>query len=106
MARCLQESRRVLPRARSPTHFRFSVGGECDSQRTNESLAGHVSRQMLEHYSPIRSQEKQAAIRCLEVEASTAVLEETGHNTGYSREGVSGQDEANSMKRNGGPARI
>ena len=36
------------------------------SEQTIRSLAGHVSRQMLEHYSHIRSQAKYAAIRCLE----------------------------------------
>jgi integrase len=36
------------------------------SEQTIRALAGHVSRQMLEHYSHIRSQAKLAAIRCLE----------------------------------------
>jgi hypothetical protein len=36
------------------------------SEQTIRSLAGHVSRQMLEHFSHIRSQAKQSAIRCLE----------------------------------------
>jgi len=36
------------------------------SEQTIRSLAGHVSRQMLERYSHIRSQAKQAAIRVLE----------------------------------------
>ena len=54
------------------------------SEQTIRSLAGHVSRQMLEHYSHIRSHAKQAAIRCLEEQASTQVLEETGHRIGHS----------------------
>jgi integrase len=53
------------------------------SEQTIRSLAGHVSRQMLEHYSHIRSHAKQAAIRCLEEEASAPVLEETGHKIGH-----------------------
>jgi integrase len=36
------------------------------SEQTIRSLAGHVSPQMLERYSHIRSQAKQAAIRTLE----------------------------------------
>ncbi len=54
------------------------------SEQTIRSLARHVSRQMLEHYSHIRSQAKQAAIRCLEEQESTPVLEETGHKIGHS----------------------
>jgi integrase len=36
------------------------------SEQTIKALAGHVSRQMLERYSHIRSQAKQAAIQALE----------------------------------------
>lgn len=53
------------------------------SEQTIRSLAGHVSRQMLEHYSHIRSQAKQSAIRCLEDQASAPVLEEAGHKIGH-----------------------
>lgn len=45
------------------------------SEQTIRSLAGHVSRQMLEHYSHIRSHAKQSAIRCLEDQASTSSFE-------------------------------
>ncbi|HEY1470884.1 MAG TPA: tyrosine-type recombinase/integrase [Candidatus Acidoferrum sp.] len=76
------------------------------SEQTIRSLAGHVSRQMLEHYSHIRSQAKQAAIRCLEEQASTPVLGEAGHNIGHSRETANVQSADNLLKRNGGPARI
>ncbi|HEY2458664.1 MAG TPA: tyrosine-type recombinase/integrase, partial [Candidatus Acidoferrum sp.] len=76
------------------------------SEQTIRSLAGHVSRQMLEHYSHIRSFAKQAAIRCLEEQASLPVLEETGHNIGHSQEAVTAQNADNLLKRNGGPARI
>jgi integrase len=36
------------------------------SEQTIKALAGHVSRQMLERYSHIRSEAKQAAIQALE----------------------------------------
>jgi integrase len=76
------------------------------SEQTIRSLAGHVSRQMLEHYSHIRSQAKQAAIRCLEEQAASPVLEEDGHRFGHKPETPSEQEEAKSLKTVGGPARI
>ena len=76
------------------------------SEQTIRSLAGHVSRQMLEHYSHIRSHAKQAAIRCLEEPVSVPVLEETGHKIGHNPETVREQDTAKSLKRLGGPGRI
>jgi integrase len=54
------------------------------SEQTIRSLAGHVSRQMLEHYSHIRSQAKQAAIRCLEDQPVAPLLQATGHKIGHS----------------------
>jgi integrase len=36
------------------------------SEQTIKALTGHVNRQMLERYSHIRSQPKQAAIQALE----------------------------------------
>ena len=50
------------------------------SEQTIRLLAGHVSRQMLEHYSHIRSHAKQAAIRSLEEQSGTPVSEEAGHS--------------------------
>ena len=44
-----------------------------------KALAGHVSRQMLERYSHIRSQAKQAAIQALEQPAIDPILREKGH---------------------------
>ncbi len=76
------------------------------SEQTIRSLAGHVSRQMLEHYSHIRSQAKQAAIRCLEEQPSALVLEETGHKIGHTDASEPTLAEANSLETNGGPARI
>ena len=76
------------------------------SEQTIRSLAGHVSRQMLEHYSHIRSHAKQAAIRCLEEQASARVLEETGHKIGHNPQTTSEQEEVKSLKTVGGPARI
>jgi integrase len=76
------------------------------SEQTIRSLAGHVSRQMLEHYSHIRSQAKQAAIRCLEEQASELFFEETGHKIGHSGAVADTAEQANSLKTNGGPARI
>jgi len=44
------------------------------SEQTIRSPAGHVSIQMLQHYSHIRSQAKQAAIRALEEQATESIL--------------------------------
>jgi integrase len=76
------------------------------SEQTIRSLAGHVSRQMLERYSHIRSQAKQAAIRALEEQASTPMLEEAGHKTGHSFEKGIEQEAAKLLRLNGGPSRI
>jgi len=76
------------------------------SEQTIRSLAGHVSRQMLERYSHIRSQAKQAAIRCLEEQVSAQVLEETGHRIGHSPTVANDEQTANSLKTVGGPAWI
>ena len=76
------------------------------SEQTIRALAGHVSRQMLEHYSHIRSQAKQAAIRCLEEQASAPVLEEGGHKNGHNLNTTSEREDAKSLKAVGGPARI
>jgi integrase len=56
------------------------------SEQTIRALAGHVSRQMLEHYSHIRSQAKVAAIRCLEEQAGAPVPKAIGHNIGHKPE--------------------
>ena len=61
---------------------------------------------MLEHYSHIRSQAKQAAIRCLEEQASEPVLEETGHKIGHTPETKETVEAPNWLQTNGGPARI
>lgn len=76
------------------------------SEQTTRSLAGHVSRQMLEHYSHIRSQAKEAAIRCLEEQVSAPVLEEGGHKIGHNPHTTGEREEAKSLKIVGGPARI
>jgi Phage integrase family len=52
------------------------------SEQTIKALAGHVSRQMLERYSHIRSQAKQAAIQALEEQAVQPIPETTGHKSG------------------------
>ena len=61
---------------------------------------------MLERCSHIRSQAKQAAIRSLEEQASTPILEATGHNNGHSPKNAGEREEAKSLEGNGGPARI
>ena len=61
---------------------------------------------MLERYSHIRSQAKQAAIRALEEQASTPVSGETGHKNGHTYETAGEQEEAKSLEANGGPSRI
>jgi integrase len=53
------------------------------SEQTIKALAGHVSRQMLERYSHIRSQAKQAAIQALEEPYIEPILRETGHKNGH-----------------------
>ena len=76
------------------------------SEQTIRSLAGHVSRQMLERYSHIRSQAKQAAIHALEQQAVELILQVTGHKIGHSEAKSNAGRKANSLKTNSGPARI
>ncbi len=76
------------------------------SEQTIKALAGHVSRQMLERYSHIRSQAKQAAIQALEQGAIEPNLQATGHRIGHSDANANADAQANSLKGNGGPARI
>ena len=71
-----------------------------------EALAGHVSRQMLERYSHIRSQAKQAAIQTLEQPYIEPILRETGHKNGHSDASANTEAQANLLKTIGGPARI
>lgn len=76
------------------------------SEQTIKALAGHVSRQMFERYSHIRSQAKQAAIQALEEPSIEPILLETGHKNATVI-GVRIQaHKLNSQKTNGGPARI
>jgi integrase len=60
------------------------------SEQTIKALAGHVSRQMLERDSHIRSQAKQAAIQALEEQEVQPIFQTTGHKIGHSR--VEGRD--------------
>lgn len=53
------------------------------SEQTIKALAGHVSRQMIERYSHIRSQAKQAAIQALEQPLIEPILHATGHKNGH-----------------------
>jgi integrase len=76
------------------------------SEQTIKALAGHVSRQMLERYSHIRSQAKQAAIQALEHQAVEPILTVTGHKIGHSNASARGARNVNSLKTNSGPARI
>ena len=76
------------------------------SEQTIKALAGHVSRLMLERYSHIRSQAKQAAIKALERGAIEPNLQPTGHRIGHSDASMHGADQANSQKTNSGPGRI
>jgi hypothetical protein len=76
------------------------------SEQTIRALAGHVSNQMLQRYSHIRSQAKQAAIRTLEEQEIQGNLPEHGQRTvqsgGHGGEAI----DANLQKGNGGPGRI
>ena len=76
------------------------------SEQTIRALTGHVSNQMLQHYSHIRSMAKQAAIRSLDDHAIQPVLPNDGQRIGQSRRGSNQQVEANSMKTKSGPGRI
>jgi len=76
------------------------------SEQTIKALAGHVSRQMLERYSHIRSEAKQAAIQALEQPLMQPFLQATGHKIGHSGTTESGGESAKSLKTVGGPARI
>jgi hypothetical protein len=61
---------------------------------------------MLERYSHIRSQAKQAAIQALDEQAITPVLDERRYKIRYSRHDDEQMGEANSLETNGGPGRI
>ena len=76
------------------------------SEQTIRALAGHVSNQMLQHYSHIRSQAKQVAIRALEEDAIQPVLPKHGQRIGQSGEQADDAAVPNSLKTNGGPGRI
>ena len=76
------------------------------SEQTIKALAGHVSRQMLERYSHIRSEAKQAAIQALEQPSIGPILRETGHKNGHTEANADKCAEAISLKTVGGPARI
>jgi integrase len=76
------------------------------SEQTIKALAGHVSRQMLERYSHIRSQAKRAAIQTLEEPYIEPILRETGHKNGHTGAARRKCEQANSLKTIGGPARI
>jgi integrase len=54
------------------------------SEQTIKALAGHVSRQMLERYSHIRSEAKHAAIHALDQPSIEPFLHATGHKIGHS----------------------
>ena len=53
------------------------------SEQTIKALAGHVSRQMLERYSHIRSEAKQAAILALDQTSIEPFLQAVGHKIGH-----------------------
>jgi hypothetical protein len=52
------------------------------SQQTIKTDAGHISWQMLERYSHIRSQTKQALIRALDQSENEPIFELLGHKNG------------------------
>jgi integrase len=76
------------------------------SEQTIKALAGHVSRQMLERYSHIRSEAKQAAIQALEQQPIEPILRATGHKIGHSGAPAEAEAEVKSLKTKSGPARI
>jgi hypothetical protein len=82
------------------------AGNSTTSEQTIRTLAGHASRQMMEHYSHTRSQTKQAAIRTLEVHEQEWILTETEHKSGHTCKSDDSQKGANSLQTKNGPARI
>ena len=76
------------------------------SEQTIRALAGHVSRQMLERYTHIRSQVKQAVIQALDNQVETSVFEPATCKIHYARDAEKGSEGAHSLETNGGPARI
>jgi hypothetical protein len=68
-------------------------------EQTIKALAGHVSRQMLERYSHIRSQAKQAAIQALEQPSIEPVLGGTRHRNEPSDASAHSNAQANSLDR-------
>ena len=76
------------------------------SEQTIRALAGHVSNQMRQHYSHIRSQAKQAAIRALEAQAIEPNLSARGLRNGQSDETGQTEKRFKFLKTDGGPARI
>ena len=102
----LADPLRMLSRPVRPCLCSLTVNLVCYVSHCPRALAGHVSRQMLERYSHIRSRAKQAAIQSLEEEAIAPVLEERRYNFRYSQQNEQDANEANSLKIDGGPARI
>ena len=76
------------------------------SEQTIRSLAGHVSRRMMDRYSHIRDRARRAAIEVLETQvAETPLFGESGHKSRHSRSGPVESNEAKSTERIGGPSR-
>lgn len=73
------------------------------SEQTIKALAGHVSRQMLERYSHIRSEAKQAAIHALEQPPIEPILQATGHKIGHTDPNAGEVTEAKSLEQLVGP---
>lgn len=76
------------------------------SEQTIRALVGHVSNQMLQRYSHIRSQAKEAAIGTLDEQGIQPDFPEHGQRTGQSGGRASEAVDANLLKENGGPGRI
>ena len=73
------------------------------SEQTIRALAGHVSSQMLQHYSHIRSLAKQVAIRSLDQQAIEPVLSRDRQRIGQSRRHAEHEIEAKSLETLVGP---
>ena len=57
--------RREGPLARQPAHVDHRSGGKRRGDETIQDIAGHVSRQMLKHYSHIRMDAKRKALESI-----------------------------------------
>jgi hypothetical protein len=91
----------VSYRWHGPRHYFVTRLAECPEVReqTVRSLAGHVSNQVLQHHSHIRSHAKQAAIRAIETREIQPSLSEQGRRNGQSDDTAANEEQSNSENK-------